>query len=520
MSNKDENEDKLPELFDIVWLDESNFIKKLDARINSEEFKNLADYTLLLSYATCAKTTGYNKMYDELKLNKKNECGDTILDDLTWDKLLNKIFNGSCEFKEPTIQISHKDESEVGGEGGGGGGKEDEISKILYGTPIIYRNKDYVIILYNKNGTFTITPKTNFKLSEGVLDTKHNVESVESEDFQIINNTPGGGGGNAPIVHTLHKISGDGNCFYSSVYTCLENANLLHKLNPCFTSYNPSIVLDTRLEKKLQYIKALREMCTKSEEYKQNLEGLYKGFFVDDEFVMTNNILNGVSSEQLNALGFKLHDNGTNDETPISFGSMSVIDLLTNRNIAIINYEINMKNMIKKFSKLDSKSINTIIGKQNDTGRKTRYIRGIQKLSEKTWATQVEVLFLTKKLKECGQISIDVKHAKISKPQPIIDSKGNQIIYVLNEDQTHYDAYLRNASSLPPSAKSGGGGGAEMPSDTWSCENCKTKNSIKNNPFCKNCPKPLWGGSRRKRKSARKHKSRKTRTRRTKSRRH
>ncbi len=113
MSNKDE--DELPELIDIVWLDESNFIKTLDARINSEEFKKLADYTLLLSYATCAKKIGYKEIYDDLKLNKTNNCGEKTFDDLTWDKLLNIIFNGSCKFKKPTIQISHKDESKVGG---------------------------------------------------------------------------------------------------------------------------------------------------------------------------------------------------------------------------------------------------------------------------------------------------------------------------------------------------------------------------------------------------------------------
>ena len=154
-------------------------------------------------------------------------------------------------------------------------------------------------------------------------------------------------------------------------------------------------------------------------------------------------------------------------------------------------------------------------------------MRGIQPLYDiifllknKPWATHVEVSFLTKKLKECGKISIDVKHFEMTTKQPIVDEHGNQIIYVLNEDEKHYNAYLRTKPTALPSNTSGGGGGAEMALE-WSCTVCTFLNENKKG-FCKMCgaPKPKLGGSRQKRKSARKQKSRNTRARRTKSRRH
>ncbi len=354
------------------------------------------------------------------------------------------------------------------------------------------------------------------------------------------------GGDNAQIVHTYHKIPGDGNCFFSSVYTCLENAKLLDNLNFCFESYDQPIVLDTKLSPIEQYIKALREMCIKSEEYKKNLYGLYEAFFTNDAELMKTLILDSLSYEQLNALGFEtkykqLSPNikltpklvtawGLKWQTNLSYGSLSLIDLLSaNQEIATIYYSETRNYTDRTFGVLDLESIKRIIGKGNDPKRKERYMTKMQELNNidvllknKPWATEFEVSFLTRKLKECGKISIVVKYVEMTTKQPIVDEHGNQIIYVLNKNQTHFDAYLRTKPTALPSNTSGGGGGAEMALE-WSCTACTFLNKNKKE-FCEMCgtPKPKLGGSRQKRKSAKKRKSkqRKTRARRTKSRRH
>ena len=323
------------------------------------------------------------------------------------------------------------------------------------------------------------------------------------------------------ITHTQSTAPGDGDCFFSSIYRCLNDANLLGKLDQCFSSYNPSIVLDANLtETEKQYIKALRQMCTQSDDWIAEW-GKFYDEFIKYEYLMCTTIIDVLPRLQLGAMGFTLTDQGINEQ---NIGHFNIVS--NNIPIGKIEYEFDIMN----FS-IDQNSyeMSPELLKKIKTNLVERpiFLQNIKKITEysetnKPWATQFEIEFLTKKLKKCGKISIVVKtnftKSQMSQPQPIMDQERNQIIYLQNEDEKHYVPYLRNTPGLSPSAKSGGG--AQMPSE-WSCATCTFSNNP-NSKFCEMCKTTKMGGSRRKRrqkrKSAKKRKSRKSRTRRTTSR--
>lgn len=321
--------------------------------------------------------------------------------------------------------------------------------------------------------------------------------------------------GIARITHIKSTAPGDGDCFFTSIYRCLNNAILLGQLQPCFAVYNPPIVLDASLAPELQYIKALRQMCTKNNEWIKEWENFYDAFLLtNDEYLMCIKMITIIPRLQLNLLGFKLNNNGTDNN---GSGIFQVTNT-KNRVLGIIHYVFDYANSVidQNTYKMSQELLNTI--KRNIIAKPT-FITNLKKITEynetqKPWATQIEVAFLTEFLKNCGKILIVVKtnytESHMTTQQPIADIEQNQIIYLLNENESHYIPYLRT-----PSAESGGGGHM-LPE--WNCAKCTFLNadSDKN---CKMCEIPKRGGSRRKRhkkrKSAKKCKSMKTRARRT-----
>ena len=141
------------------------------------------------------------------------------------------------------------------------------------------------------------------------------------------------------ITHTQSTAPGDGDCFFSSIYRCLNDANLLGKLDQCFSSYNPSIVLDANLtETEKQYIKALRQMCTQSDDWIAEW-GKFYDEFIKYEYLMCTTIIDVLPRLQLGAMGFTLTDQGINEQ---NIGHFNIVS--NNIPIGKIEYEFDIMN--------------------------------------------------------------------------------------------------------------------------------------------------------------------------------